>query len=658
MQNRFGLKDFVLMVMVLAVGLSVWLMMFQRDQQVTRINSIDNRLTTIDQTLGRLQTAVDSGLSSKTAALAQQLERVQRTLDAGVVSRGVVAGTGATGEPVESMGSRDESWGRPGVAIEWPQPWGWVNDPRAQPGFKEGGELTESIEGQPAKIIPHLIQDVYGRRVSDRVCETLADYDPGNLRNFRGVLAEAWQYDPKGLWLRVKINPRARWSDGLPVTAEDVRFTFMDFINNPEIDAARVRSTIDMITGVTVISEKVVEFAFKEAMYSNKDAAMNNYVLPKHFYSKFTPAQINKSTGLLMGSGPFKLATLDPDNQWTPPNDVVLVRNEQYWGVNPPLAKLRFKVIKDELARLTAYRNGEADYTTPLAPQFVRAIQEPDWDKNNQSLNWVNMRSGYSFIAWQCGPRNGKLTPFADKRVRTAMTYALDREKMVRDIWEGTGSVANQPANTVSPANDPTIKTIPYDLAKARELLAAAGWVDRNQDGVIENERGDPFNFEYTYSGGGEVAERLARYVQTQCALVGIRCNPNPVDWSIYADILQSRNFDAITLAWAASAPESDPKQIYHSSSIADQGDNFVQWSNAEADRLIDAGRAELDFNKRMEIWHQLHRVIAEEQPYTFVRIQPWLRFVKSSIGNVRPYPKGPEPPEFFRREQLPARAG
>jgi peptide/nickel transport system substrate-binding protein len=238
------------------------------------------------------------------------------------------------------------------------------------------------------------------------------------------------------------------------------------------------------------------------------------------------------------------------------------------------------------------------------------------------------------------------------------MTYALDREKMVRDIWEGTGSVANQPANTVSPANDPTIETIPYDLNKAKALLAEAGWTDRNGDGQIENERGDPFVFEFTYSSGGELPERIARYIQTQSALVGIKCNLNGVDWSIYADLLQSRDFDAITLAWSANGPESDPSQIYHSKSIADQGDNFIQWSNPEADRLIDAGRAELDFNKRMEIWHQLHRVIAEEQPYTFVRIQPWLRFVKNNIGNVRTYPKGPEIPEFFRGQMLPARAG
>lgn len=651
MHNRFGLKDALVLVVLLGVVLSLWLAMFQKDRQWTEVQRMSQRLGEIESSLGRLQAGTDA------AGIGERLGRIESALASGVR---VAGASGSTGSAASSgLGGRDESWARPGVPVIWGEPWGWVNDPRKQPGFVEGGEFCESMEGQPPKILPFLSQDVYGRRVSDRVCEPLGDYDPADLSKFRGVLAEAWQMDPAGLWLRVKINPRARFSDGQPVTAEDVRFTFMDFINNPQIDAARVRATTDMIANVEVLGDLVAEFTFKESNYSNRDAAMNNYVLPKHFYGALTPAQINKATGLLMGSGPFRVASLDPERQWAPPEDVVLVRNERYWGAHrPTLERLRFKVIRDELSRLTAYRNGEADMTTPLAPQFVRVSKEPGWDQANQSFNWINMRSGYSFIAWQCGPRNGKLTPFADRRVRLAMTHALDRERMVREVWEGTGVVATQPANPVSPAADPTIKPWPYDLDRARALLAEAGWTDRNGDKVIENERGDPFTFEFTYATGGEVAERIARYVQGQAALVGIRCTLNAVDWSIYADLLQSRNFDSIVLSWQANAPESDPSQIYHSKSIKDQGDNFVQWANPEADRLIDAGRRETDAAKRMAIWHELHRLIHQEQPYTFVRIQPWLRFVKRGIGNVQAYPKGLEVPEFCRVGAVPAPPG
>lgn len=661
MHNRFGLKDALVLVVLLGVVISLWLAMFQRDRQWIEVQQISQRLSQIESSLGRMQAGTDA------SGIGERLGRIESALATGVRVAGDTHAAGPGGGPASGSGStgggwgagaRDESWARPGVPVVWAEPWGWVNDPRKQPGFVEDGEFCESMDGQPPKIVPFVSQDIFSRRASDRVCEPLGDYDPADLSKFRGVLAEAWQMDPAGLWLRVRINPRARWSDGEPVTAEDVRYTYMDFINNPQIDAARIRAITDMIAGVEVLGVHVAEFTFKESNYSNRDAAMNNYILPKHFYGALTPAQINKATGLVMGSGPYRVPTLDLERQWAPPEDIVLVRNERYWAQRPPIERLRLKVIRDELSRLTAYRNGEADMTTPLAPQFVRVRQEPGWDEANQSFNWINMRSGYTFVAWQCGPRNGKPTPFVDRRVRLAMTHALDRERMVREVWEGTGAVATQPANTVSPAADPTIKPWPYDLDRARALLAEAGWVDRNGDNVIENERGDPFTFEFTYATGGEVAERIARYIQGQAALVGVRCTLNAVDWSIYADLLQSRNFDAIVLSWQASAPESDPSQIYHSKAIKDQGDNFVQWASPEADRLIDAGRRETDTAKRMAIWHELHRHIHQEQPYTFVRIQPWLRFVKREIGNVRAYPKGLEVPEFCRLGATPAPPG
>lgn len=166
---------------------------------------------------------------------------------------------------------------------------------------------------------------------------------------------------------------------------------------------------------------------------------------------------------------------------------------------------------------------------------------------------------------------------------------------------------------------------------------------------MLENELGEKFQFEYTYAGGSEISDRVARFVKDSFQAIGIVVEPRSVDWSVYQDLLKQRDFDAITLGWGANAPESDPMQIFHSSSIKNQGDNFAQWSNAEADRLIDAGRAELDPDKRAAIWRQLEAVLHDEQPYTFVRVPPWTRFVRREVGNVVMYPKGLEPAEYFR---------
>ncbi len=626
MQSRFGLKDFVLMVMVAIVGIAVVLAMYQRDREWDQIQ----------------------GFSRKAADLEVQLARIESKLDSGVA---VAQPKGAKTDAPAGSVARDESWARPGVKVEWQPAWTFATDPRLSKGFAPGGEFTEVFEAQPAKLTPNVQTDVYGRRIVDLVTECLGAYDPKTLR-MRGWLAEAWQVDPEGKWMRVRINPKARFSDGVPVTAEDVRYSYHDFVMNMQIEAERTRSTLDTMDRVEVVSDLVVDFYFKEPYFANVDNALTLFVLPKHYYSKLTPAEINKGTGLLMGSGPYKLESTDVDRQWTPPDPVVLVRNEQYWGDKTPLARVRFKAIDIELARLVEYKNGGADMITPSSPQFVTGIADPEWVKSNHCLNWVNMRSGKSGIIWNCGPRAGqagKLTPFHDKRVRQAMTLLLDREKMVRDIWKGIGQVAKGFANPGTPGDDPAMQPWPYDPPRAMVLLKEAGWEDRNGDRVLEDKDGREFVFELTSFGAGEIAERIATFVKDSYAAAGIRVSIRQMDWAVGEPIRQERDFDAMLMAWGANAPESDPKQIFHSSSIANQGDNFGQWISPQADAAIDTARREMDAEKRLKLWRTFEQVMYDEQPYTWVRVAPFIRFIKSDVKNVNPYPRGLEIWEFYK---------
>jgi len=166
--------------------------------------------------------------------------------------------------------------------------------------------------------------------------------------------------------------------------------------------------------------------------------------------------------------------------------------------------------------------------------------------------------------------------------------------------------------------------------------------------GVLRNEAGDPFRFEFSFAKGSELTDKLAKYLKDQCAIMGIECTLRTMDWSVLMQEMDRRNFDAITMGWSPSRAESDPQQIWHSRYIQNQGDNFVQWSNPEADRLIEAGRQELDPEKRLKIWHQLHTILHEEQPYTFLVERPWNRFVSKRIGNFTEYRNGFQYEELF----------
>jgi peptide/nickel transport system substrate-binding protein len=643
MEHRFGPKDGVFLVLLLGIGFLTLNAMWQKDRMWEYLRSIEEE---VKATRTRLESvALDAKEASEVSGRLAALESA--------LSQGATVERPAGVAPTPARDPNElPAWARPNVTIVWQPEYEYATDPRSQPGFAEGGELVEIMDARFPRVTPFINVDVYGRRIIDRVAEQLAVFDPKTLE-LRGLLADAWQYSPDGTWLRVHLNPKAVFSDGAPVTSEDVRYTFLDYILNPLIEAPAARSGLDYLADVLVVDAKTVEFRFHadKVLFLNLSNTLNQNILPKHYYSQFEPSQINSGTSLLMGSGPFRLQSNDPTRQWNPGEDLVLVRNERYWATNArtPLSGLRFKSITDETARLVAYRNGEGHYTTPTSPQFVEVQKEPGWNDANHSLNWINMRGGYSFIAWQCGPRAGKrLTPFVDKRVRQAMTLLIDRERMIREIWNGVGGVSKGPFNPQSPAADATNAPWPYDLERAKALLAEAGWKDGDGDGILENSKGEPFEFEATMPSGGDLYDRIGSFMKSACLKAGIRCSIRQVDWAVYTEVGKARDFDALFLGWQTNAPESDVRQMFHSDSIKAGGDNFVQWSSADADRLIDLGRRTLDQAERMKVWHQLERELHDEQPYTFIRVSPWIRFVKRTVGNVHAYKTSLEPWELF----------
>ena len=473
MQNRFGFKDGVFFVLLFVVGILVVVGMYGNDRLFSKLQAVDSKISELEGAV-----ASQSGGSADVSQLRAELNAIreaiaQRPINiymSGTTSAAPGSITtsdqdgpaGSTASDTTDAGKvRKDAWARPGVEIAWQEPWSFASNPQDVPGFEKGGEFTEIIGAQPPRITPYLSSDVYGRRVIDQVMQSLGAYDPETLKT-RGVLADAWQLDPDGLWLRVHINPAARFSDGVPVTAEDVRYTVMDFIKNERIEAERSRSTLEMIQDVEIIDDHTVEFTFDKAVFTNLDYTLGIYILPKHFYSKLEESTINQSTGLIMGSGPFRLEIINPDDQWSPGEDIQIVRNERYWGEQKaPLSSMRFKVIKESTAALVGYRNGDGDMLTPSSTQYDKLRSDTDFLADNAIYKWVNMRSGYSFIGWQCGRRggapDGAWTPFHDKRVRRAMTMSLNREDMIRDIWAGVGVVSTGPNSPSSPSSNPAI---------------------------------------------------------------------------------------------------------------------------------------------------------------------------------------------------------
>ncbi|AUN95309.1 peptide-binding protein [Pseudazoarcus pumilus] len=502
----------------------------------------------------------------------------------------------------------------------------------ADPDYAQGDWLRMAFGTGLKTITPLVSSDAYAAEVQNYVLESLLARDPDTLE-WQGLIARDWTVSDDGLTITFRLRRDVSFSDGVPLTAKDVAFTF-EFIMNEAIAAPRARAYLSRIARVTATDERTVEFVFSGPYFNSLQLAGGMAILPEHFYRRFLddPRTFNESRGLLLGSGPYRLA--DPET-WTPDlGRVELVRNPRYWGpVDGSFDRIVWRVIENDSARLTTFRNQDIDLYGARPREYRQLLDDRQLRERTQHFEYMSPTAGYSYIAWNQA-RGGEPTRFADARVRRAMTHLTDVDRVIEEVMQGYAEPSVSPFSPRSKQHDPLLTPAPYDLERARALLAEAGWKDRDGDGVLENEAGAPFEFELTYFQDNEDTRRMVLFLRDIYARAGIVMKPRPTEWSVMLENIDRKDFDAITLGWT-SGVEIDIYQMFHSSQIVDGGDNFVSYRNAELDRLIDAARSEVDEARRMALWQQAERVMVEDQPYTFLFRRQTLAFVDERIEGL-----------------------
>ncbi len=587
MSIKFGMRDAVHLVLLLAILAGLWLLLKQRDRHWELMQSIDDKLGRQSQDLGKIARALE---------------------------RGAVAMPSATNAaPGATFTSHDR-----------------LARAHAVPGFTLGDWVIDVFASTVGKLTPMLAGDVGASVVSGYVLESLADRDPDTLA-WSPLVATRWDVSDDGLTIRFELNPAARFSDGEPLTSKDVVFSY-DLIMNPRIDAPRQRVYYSMIESVVADGPHVVTFKLREPYFLGFNICAGLEVLPAHWYGQFTEDQINKSTGFLVGSGPYRLAEKPED--WKPgEGKIELVRNENFWGPEPALDRVVFRIIEDGNARLASFRNGEIDRLGLEAEQFVKLKDDAQLLDKAKLYRFASPAAGYRFIGWN-QQRDGKPTPFADKRVRRAMTMLVNRQEIADVIEAKLATVASGPFHPLGDQRDPSIEPLPYDPAAAMALLKQAGYEDRDKDGVVESAEGKPLRFKLVYPSSSASYQQMAFYLRDAYASAGVVLEADPLEWTILQQRLDSREFDAITLGWGGSV-ESDLKQIYHSDSIEAGGDNFISYRSPELDRIIDQARSTVDEAERLKLWQAAHRILHEDQPYTYIINRDAVAFVNKRFENV-----------------------
>jgi peptide/nickel transport system substrate-binding protein len=501
------------------------------------------------------------------------------------------------------------------------------------PDYAQGDWSVDAFGTNLKTITPLISADAYASNVQSYVLESLITRNPDSLE-WEGLVAKSWTISDDGLVIRFQMRDDVSFSDGQPLTADDVVFSF-DFIMTDVIQAPRERAYLEKIRSVTTNGKYEVVFTFKEPYFEALSLAGGMAIMPKHFYQPYLkePQKFNESKGLLLGSGPYRL--LDPKN-WTPDKgNVELVRNERYWGdVQPSYNRILWKIIQNDSARLTTYRNGDIDSYSARPVEYQELKKDPQILAKSQNFEYMPPVVGYSWIGWN-QERAGKLTRFADKRVRQAMTYLTDVSRVIKDVFLDYAEPAVSPFSKTSKQHDRALQPYAVDLDKAKALLKEAGYEDRNGDGVLEDKSGQPFEFKLTYFQASEDTKRMVLLLKDLYARAGVRMIPSPQEWPVMLENLDKKDFDAITLGWT-SGIETDLYQIFHSAQAISKGDNFIGYKNPALDKLIDQARRTVDESKRMPLWQQAERIIYEDQPYTFLMRRKNLLFVDKRIHNLQ----------------------
>lgn len=438
---------------------------------------------------------------------------------------------------------------------------------------------------------------------------------------FAPQLAESYEWSPDHRTLTFHLRKDVKWSDGVPVTAEDVRFTWQAQ-RDPDV-AWENASMKESIADVEVVDPHTVRFHLSRA-YSKAFLDVNEGgILPKHAWGKLPFSKWRESADWfrqnLVVSGPY---TLD---SWTPQQQFVLKRNESYYLPDRPyIDRVVIRNIPDQSSLMTQLFSGEIDFAPQISPAERERVKA---DSRLELIPyWFRL---YVIVIW-----NTTDPLFSDPEVRRALTLGIDRQTIVDTLLGETGRVAVSPIVSNVWAHDRTLRPWPYNPAEARRILEARGWKDTDGDGVLDKD-GKPFTFELDSNAGNQQRNDAAVMIQEQLKKVGVQVKPQVLEFNTLVERATTGQFESMVFGFTMDTG-LDLSNQFHSSAERPEG-NFGAYKNPEVDRLIERTLSVPEIEQAKDDFVRIQRILHQEQPFTFLWESQRLSAVNKRLRNVKP---------------------
>jgi peptide/nickel transport system substrate-binding protein len=452
------------------------------------------------------------------------------------------------------------------------------------------------------------------------------------LLTYQPLFATRWEVRNNNREIVFTLRRDVKWTDGQPVTARDWLFSYELYADSV---IASVRQnfisenflqekdgTVNLKKAVEIPNDSTLIVRFRKPMPVDLMCKYTNLpFIAEHIWKdvkreEFRKSEFNRNPEKLIGCGPYKV------EKWVPNSECVLVANKSCNLPAPPkIERIVNRVVQESTTRLTMLRTGEADVVQGIPPEEAEKMRE-------ENPNVQIVRRGqvvFLYIGWMnidpvLYKQSKKVQPhplFGSKKVRQALTYAINRQEFLDGFLRGYGEVG---ATDVVPlcywAKDPELKPYPYDIEKAKSLLAEEGW-KKGSDGILEK-NGRKFSFKLTVNKGNKGREFLAVLIQKNLKEVGIDCQIETMESNVMSEKMRNRELDAFIAGFIVAPPDVDPSEI-RLSDLERTPYNFTGFQNKRVDELINLAKAELQILNTAKYWKEYQRIIYDEQPETIV---------------------------------------
>ena len=491
----------------------------------------------------------------------------------------------------------------------------------------QGDSFVEASIGDITGLIPNITTDSASHEVGGLIYDGLVRQDKDY--NWESQMAESWQFSKDCMTLTFKLRKNVKWHDGKPFTADDVLFTYKTMMN-PKTPTA-YRNDFEPIKEIVVVDPYTVRVTYSQP-FAKALMGWGQTILPKHLLEKYAEdGKLREAPQVLkpVGTGPYRF------HEWKTGEKVVLVANKDYYIEGRPyLSRVIYRIIPSQATIYIELMAKGVDMSRLTAIQYARQTDYPAFKKDYNKYKYSDNR--YTYLGF-----NLKDPRFADKRVRQAFAHAINKQELIDGVLLGLGQIATGPLRPGTWAYTDKVKRYAYDPAKAKQLLAEAGWKDRNGDGILRNKEGQPFSFTIRTNQGNDERKKVAELIQQRLKEIGVQTDIQTIEWAAFLkEYIRQKRFEAIVMGWATT---SDPDQypIWHSSQNGAEQLNSISYANPEVDALLEKGRATCHQSERVAVYHRIQEILADDQPYVFLYYPDSLWAVASRVRGIKPAPAG-----------------